>query len=542
MSQPFDALLREQARIRPDAVAVHFPRGRTLAAGWEPITFRALDAAADAHARGFASQGVQPGDRTLLAVRPGVGFYALVFGLVRCGAVPVFIDPGMGPKAMLGCIQAIEPVAVVAAPAADLVRRLRPAAFRSVRRVFVDGFTLPGATRLSRVPVAEGPMPEVPVNPDADAVIVFTSGSTGPAKGVAMTHRCMTARVRYVQEMLGLESGSTISETLLVYTVLEVCMGMTVVVPPMNLAKPATVDPDVVLATFSRFSPRIASASPVVWQRTVHRAQARGEKVTGLDKLLTTAAPIPVDLHRRIAAVFGDHTELFTPYGATEALPVAAIGTHEILSDTGARTARGEGTCVGKLAPGIEVRVLEVVDGPINPMRSARQAAPGSIGEIVVRGEAASPGYRAAPGADEAAKIPDEGGTWHRMGDLGWLDDMGRLWFCGRVSHRLRTAGGMVPSDVVEGVFDGHPGVARTALVGIGQPGHEQAVLCVELSPGATFGPDAERALLERATGTRWEGLVQRVLVHPGFPTDARHNSKIRREVLRAWVEARPSA
>lgn len=536
----FDELLRARAAERPDAVAVHFPIGRSIGAGWRSVTFRELDAAADAHARGFAAHGLRPGDRTLLAVRPGAGFYALVFGLVRAGAVPVFIDPGMGPRAMLACIDAIEPVAVVAAPVADLVRRVARRPFRHVRRAFVDGFALPGATPLARVPIDGGPLPELPRDPDADAVIVYTSGSTGPAKGVAMTHRVMTSRVRHVQAMLDLRPGTVISETLLVYTVLEVCMGLTVVVPPMNLAKPATVDPDVVLATFDRFRPSVASASPVVWQRTVRRAEALGRRVDGLDKLLTTAAPIPVDLHRRLAGVFGATTELFTPYGATEALPVAWVGTHEILADTAARTARGDGTCVGRLAPGIEVRVLEVVDGPIRSMADAMPIPPGPrapVGEIVVRGEAASPGYRAAPGADDAAKIPDEGGTWHRMGDLGWLDDRGRLWFCGRVSHRLRTARGLVPSDAVEGVFDGHPGVVRTAVVGFGAPGAEKAVLCVELEPGEAWDAERERALLARAEGTRWEGLIAEVLVHPGFPTDARHNSKIRRELLRAWVE-----
>ncbi len=535
----FDALLRDAALARPDAIAVHFPRGSAVADGWDAITYAELDAATDAYAAGFAGYGVRPGDRALLAVRPGVGFYALVFGLVRAGGVPVFVDPGMGPRAVLGCIATIEPTVVIASPIGNLVRTLVRAPFRTVRHAFVDGPGLLGAVSLAKVRARGGFLPKPGEDPDADAVIVFTSGSTGPAKGVAMTHSVLRARVRYVQEMLELVSGSTMLETLLVYTVLEICMGMTVVVPPMNLAKPATVDPAVVLDVLERFSPSVASASPVVWHRTLGLARATGRKLGGVAKLLTTAAPIPVSLHRTIAEVFGQGTDLYTPYGATEALPVAFIGTSEILADTGTATLAGEGTCVGRLAPGIEVRIVEVVDGPIVTWGDATVLPPRAIGEIVVRGEAASPGYRGAPGADESSKIddPDGRGRWHRMGDLGWLDEAGRLWFCGRVSHRLRTASGVVPSDAVEAIFDPHPGVRRTALVGVGTTGSERPVLCVELEAGGAWSPEQEVGMLSRANGTRWEGLVAEVRVHPGFPTDARHNSKIRREQLKAWVQ-----
>jgi acyl-coenzyme A synthetase/AMP-(fatty) acid ligase len=123
----------------------------------------------------------------------------------------------------------------------------------------------------------------------------------------------------------------------------------------------------------------------------------------------------------------------------------------------------------------------------------------------------------------------------HRMGDLGYVDEQGRIWFCGRKAHRLETADGMVPNVPVEGVFNEHPNVVRSALVGVGPRGAQTAVLCVETRGAWT--PEDEREMLALADGTRWQGVVKKVLVHPGFPMDARHNSKIRNEDLQAWAE-----
>jgi acyl-coenzyme A synthetase/AMP-(fatty) acid ligase len=128
----------------------------------------------------------------------------------------------------------------------------------------------------------------------------------------------------------------------------------------------------------------------------------------------------------------------------------------------------------------------------------------------------------------------------HRMGDLGYFDEKGRLWFCGRKAHRLETAQGLVPAVPVEGLFNDHPKVFRTALVGVGLRGQEEAVLCVELKPDIRqLSPQDEVELLGRASGTRWRGVVTAVMVHPNFPMDARHNSKIRREDLKTWAGLR---
>jgi acyl-CoA synthetase (AMP-forming)/AMP-acid ligase II len=535
-------LLRAQAAERPDAVAVRFPVEGGATPAWSEVSFAALDRRADELARGLVAAGIRPGDRVLLLLRPSPEFHGLVFALVRAGAVPVFIDPGMGPRQALACVERIRPRAMIAAPAVQVVRWLFPRPFRSVAVTIVAGRRwLSSGPTLADLPRAgTGPFVPPPSDPDADAVLVFTSGSTGPAKAVAMTHRVLHARVERIREMLDLRPDRTVLETLLVYTVLEVCMGMSVVIPPMDLARPATVDPVGVIDAIRRFRPEVASASPVVWQRLVDHARATGTRLDGPRTLLTTAAPIPVRLHAQLADVFPADTQLFTPYGATEAMPIAHVGTHEVLADTAARTARGDGTCVGRLAPGMDVRIVRVTDEPLGLLGPDDAVADGQVGEILVHGDGVSPGYREAPEATALAHATDaEGRTWHRTGDLGWLDEQGRLWFQGRKGHRLETATGTIPAQGPEGVFDQHPDVRRSALVGLGPRGRERPVLCVELRDGLKLTPERTAAVLALAEGTPYAGLVTEVVAHPRFPTDTRHNSKIRREDLKRWLERR---
>jgi olefin beta-lactone synthetase len=192
----------------------------------------------------------------------------------------------------------------------------------------------------------------------------------------------------------------------------------------------------------------------------------------------------------------------------------------------------------GRVYEGMGVRLMRVTDDPIAAWSDDLLVPAGTFGEIVAKGPLVSPEYKDLPEANAKAKIRDvDGAILHRMGDLGYVDGEGRFWFCGRKAHRLETADGMVPNVPVEGVFNEHPQVFRTALVGVGPKGAQTAVLCVELRPGAAWSPAVEAEILALAKGTRWADVVQKVLVHPGFPMDARHNSKIRNEDLQAWAE-----
>jgi acyl-CoA synthetase (AMP-forming)/AMP-acid ligase II len=277
----------------------------------------------------------------------------------------------------------------------------------------------------------------------------------------------------------------------------------------------------------------------VVWQNLSRYCLDNDVKLPSIQTVITVGAPIPAYLHRRFRKILSEGAQIWTPYGATEGLPVSYIATDEILTETWERTAKGHGTCVGHPAPGMEIAVIGITEDPIPTWSDDLRVPDGQVGEVVIKGMAVSPEYKDVPGANALAKITDGDTIRHRMGDLGYLDERGRLWFCGRKAHRLQTVGGMIAAVPIEGVFNEHPDVFRTALIGVGSTGNEIPVLCVEMEPGKSWSAEVEAALVALAAETHHADVVQRFLHHPSFPTDARHNSKIRREDLKPWAQAR---
>jgi acyl-CoA synthetase (AMP-forming)/AMP-acid ligase II len=246
----------------------------------------------------------------------------------------------------------------------------------------------------------------------------------------------------------------------------------------------------------------------------------------------------------RFQRLLPEGAAIHTPYGATESLPVATISSAEILGETRFETDRGAGTCVGKPVPTIEAAIIGVDDGPIERWSDDLQLPVGVVGEIVVAGPQVTFEYFNAAEHTRLGKIADDGRVRHRMGDLGYLDETGRLWFCGRKSQRVRTAEGTLHTVPCEAVFDTHPDVFRSALVGVGPIGRQRPVICIELEPRV---PRSARQrvrgeLLELGGGFEHTKSIRTVLFHPSFPVDIRHNAKIGRSALARWAAKRLSA
>ncbi|HEY1187855.1 MAG TPA: AMP-binding protein [Gemmata sp.] len=270
-----------------------------------------------------------------------------------------------------------------------------------------------------------------------------------------------------------------------------------------------------------------------------------------LRRVISAGAPASAASLERFVRLLPDGAEVFTPYGATEALPVANIGSREILSDTRHLTDIGKGVCVGRTVRGMEVQVIRITDERLAEWDDSLLAPPGEVGEFVIRGPVVTRTYYNRPEATKLAKIrdPKTGDILHRMGDVGYLDAQGRLWFCGRKAHRVVTPHGTLFTDMVEPIFNTVPGVARTALVGVTRNGVTQPVLFVEIDPNGAAGDSPRqtngglaggqemweqmRAAL-RATAIRFAHTkaVTTFLPHYRFPVDVRHNSKIFREKL----------
>ena len=305
-------------------------------------------------------------------------------------------------------------------------------------------------------------------------------------------------------------------------------IGMTTVVPRMDASRPASVVPSRVRAAADRFGATVLFGSPALLD-TVSRA---GGSMPSVRQVISAGAPVPRRVQRRTLAMLQPGAQVHTPYGATEALPVTTIGSTELLD------LPGTGICVGRPVPGVDVALMVLTDDPVAELTPELLVAPGEVGEVVVRGPVVSPRYADRPEATAAAKLQWQGMLAHRMGDLASLDDQGRLWFAGRKAHVVHTADGPLYSVPCEEIFNIHPGVRRTALVGLGPAGASVPVLCVELEDGVAPSPALTDGLLALGSADPRAVSITRVLYAPPFPVDVRHNSKIDRPALAQWARA----
>lgn len=544
--------LAERARRSPGATAIIEPAG----SGWRATSFAELEAHCEAIARGLCGIGLGPGERAALLIPPGSEFVATVFALFRLGAVPVLADPGMGASALARCIGRSKARALIGTPAAHLFRALHARETSSITLSITAGRRrLPGLPSLETLAArSKGPLPPSSRDPGAEAAVLFTSGSTGPAKGVVYAHANFEAQIASLRALHGFEEGEVDLACFPLFALFAPAFGMACAFPRLDASRPGKCDPAEIVRAARETSATTTFGSPAIWRRVVPWAAARGERLPALRRALVAGAPVAPDLVDGLRAVLAAGGEVHTPYGQTEALPLASISGTEIL-ERRSRIEGGHGICVGKAVPGIELAIVLVTDDPLP--RWSRDlvlppGAPSEIGEICASGPVVTRSYADDPLATAAAKIDDGGRLWHRTGDLGYFDGDGRLWFCGRKSHRLETGDGLVPPVPTENVLNRHPRVARTALVGLGRRGSEQAAIVVEPVAGAMprgrgsrseFASELKELLRSRRADSppRAPASVGPVLFKRTFPVDARHNAKIRSEELKRWAEKKLS-
>ncbi|WP_206739499.1 fatty acid CoA ligase family protein [Streptomyces sp. L2] len=546
------AYLEHHARVAPHKTAIIHPEGR------EPdgrVRYREMDYATlqervERLAAGFAGAGIGKGTRTILMTAPGPDLFAIAFALFRLGAVPVVVDPGMGLRRMLHCYRAVGAEAFIGPPAAHLVRVLGLRTFAAVgvkvtlgRRLFWGGHTLQGL--LADAPRSHGWCGPGRVGGEDLMMIGFTTGSTGPAKGVEFTHRMGAAMARELRAAHGRSRDDVSLVTLPLYGMFDLVLGSTLVLAPLAPSRVADADPGLLVDALSRFGVTTMFASPALLRTLARHASGSALPAT-LRCVVSGGAPVPAELVAELRAVLDEKAAFHVTYGATEVLPIASVESAEILRETASLSALGAGTCVGRPMAGLDVRVIPVSDGPMSRLGTDDGQSAGLAGEIVVAGDAVSTGYHRDARADALHKIREGGRDWHRTGDLGYLDGHGRLWFCGRKSQRVPTERGDLNTVVCEGVFNAHPLVRRSALVGVDQGGRaaKRPVVCVETEAGVdearwrTMLPELH-ALADAQPVTA--GLRD-FLRHPAFPVDIRHNAKIGREELAAWAARRLAA
>ena len=538
--------LAQMARLQASRPAVICAHGRDAqgAVAYEQLSFAALEETSNRLARALEGAGIRCGMRTALMVPPSLDFFTLTFALFKIGAVPVLIDPGIGVRNLGGCLAHAQPEAFIGIPKAHAARVLLGWARGSVHiNVTVGSKWFWGGSTLKELlsnSISDAPFPAVEPAPQEAAAILFTSGSTGPPKGAVYTHEIFGAQVAHIRDLYGIQPGEMDLATFPLFALFGPALGMTAVVPEMDASRPAKADPATIVDAIHKFGVTNMFGSPALLNRVGRHGAAHGIKLPTLRRAISAGAPVAARVLERFTAMLPPGAQVFTPYGATECLPVASIGSDEILGETRHATDAGAGVCIGRPVPGLEARIIRISDEAIAQWDDALELPAGEVGEIAVKAAHATRSYYNLPQATALAKIQDpvRGGFYHRMGDVGYVDARGRLWFCGRKAHRVATPLGTRFSVRCEGVFNASPRVLRTALVGVQRNGAIEPVLCVELEPAAHG--DAQEAIRAelRELGSRNEETknIQTFLFHPAFPVDVRHNAKIFREKLALWA------
>jgi olefin beta-lactone synthetase len=547
MNQPLNVATRlsKIAESMPDAVAVVEPLGYDNKGNrqYRHFTFRQLDQDSDSIAQGLYQMGVVQGTRLALLVRPGIDFISLVFALLKAGSVSILIDPGMGRANLVDCLAEAEPEGFIAISQVQAIRiflrRKFPKAKFNVtvgRRWFWGGPTL---NQLRRA--AHSSSESSPTMADDPAAIIFTTGSTGPPKGVLFTHRNFEAQVDQIRDRFDIRPGEIDLPAFPLFGLFNCAMGVTAVIPDMDPSRPARVNPAKIIEAARDWNATQAFGSPAVWNSVGRYCEEHKIRLSTVRRVLSSGAPVPVDVLRRMKNCIHEQGDMHTPYGATEALPVASIAASEVLSVTAEQTNRGAGTCVGRKFAGIDWKVIRIVDGPIPTINDIDELSIGEIGELIVRGPQVTKCYVTRVEANKLAKISDVPFFWHRMGDSGYFDQEGRFWFCGRVAHRVLSANGPLYPIRCEAIFNRHPDIFRSALVGIGPPNRQRPVIVLEPKKDKFLATEeAKKTLLDeiRRLGQNnpLTTTIQDFLLHPAFPVDIRHNAKIFREKLALWA------
>lgn len=509
--------------------------------------FKEINDTADWFAHYLSSLGVKSGDRVILMVKPSLEFIALTFALFKIGAVIILIDPGMGYRNLLRCIEQVNPVVFVGITKAHLFKNFFRRFFRTVRISVCIGFSFGLFGPALSAEKAEksktyGNHFKTAEKQAADlAAILFTTGSTGPPKGVCYEHATFFAQLKLIRDYYHIGPEDIDQPAFPLFALFSTGLGACSVIPEMNPAKPALVDPAGFIRTIKEKGVTYSFGSPAIWNVVSRYCLENDIRLESIKKILMAGAPVPGDLLARTTSILADAAEIHTPYGATESLPIASITAKEILSDTWDDTRKGRGVCVGRPLPDIEIKIIKIFDGPIPEWDEFLLLPDYETGEIVVKGPVVTRRYDNNDRENELAKISEGEEFWHRMGDLGYFDAKGRLWFCGRKGHRVTTGTGTLFTVCCEALFNEHPAVFRSALVGIGPAGEQTPVIIVQRNDKQLAMEQLMAELLDIAKNNAMTSAIEHFLVHQNFPVDIRHNAKIFREKLATWAAGRLS-
>ena len=505
------------------------------------FTYEQMNEESNRYAWGLVERGIKPGSKVLLLFPPSLEFTLIFATLFKIGAIPILIDPGMGIRPMLKSIQSVEPDAFIGIPKAQLARIFGRRYFKSVklsitvgRRWFWRG------PRLDQLRSDNSEQYPLYVNKrDDKAGIFFTTGSTGIPKGVIYTHIMFHTLMATVADFFHLEEEAIDMPAFPPFALFCMAYGGTSVIPEMDPTEPSKADPKRLIQSIQDFGVTVSYGSPSIWGKVSKYCVENNITLPSMSRIIMFGAPVPGRILEEYSHVLPNGMT-YTPYGSTEALFVCNITGKEVLEETWELSKQGKGTCVGYVVEGINLRIIKVIDEPITiPEGKSIEdfALPkGSIGEITVNGPYVTREYYNMPEKTKEGKIYDGDVLWHRMGDLGYVDEKERLWVVGRKSHRITRDGKDYYTLINEAPFRNLDGVLRCAMVGVPCPKMGQRMVIIlqldKKNIPKSLKSKKNRLQVLNSLAKEKNIPVDAFLIFKKIPVDIRHNAKIKRNLL----------
>jgi len=529
----------------PDKLAVSVQKSTRSGLTYQEIDFKTLHQQSDDIAFALTEFGLKPGTKAVLMVTPSIAFFNLTFALFKAGIVPILVDPGMGIKNLKQCFEESQPEAFIGIPKAQIARLLFAWGKQTIKHVInVGGPALAGGKQLTSLlkkypRTARFKMQELPL--DKLAAILFTSGSTGTPKGVVYTHRMFEAQIKLLKHDYQIKSGEMDLATFPLFSLFGPALGMASIVPDMDASQPIKANPDFIFAAIEKYQCTNLFANPALLEVLGKSGQSKQHSLPSLKRVISAGAPASLEAINRFSEMLTGNAEVINSYGATESLPISKIGSKQMLK-TSQITEQGGGICVGYAIDNVEIKIINIDEEIIQDWHSDLTLPAFEIGEIVVKGPQVSAAYYRRESATELAKIKDGDVIRHRMGDLGYIDDQGKLWMCGRKAHRVDSnhlqTNKTYYSIPCERIFNTHNSIKRSALVTVQRNGKSTPAICIEVNKENRL--DSTRLFFELQELAEKHSHTQGIdlfYIHKQFPMDIRHNAKIFREKLAIWAQ-----
>ncbi|HPQ39068.1 MAG TPA: AMP-binding protein [bacterium] len=516
--------LKEKAANSPDTPAMIMPS--------ETITFGELWARVDRFGTGIERAGICPGDRLICMIPMSADLYIVILGILKIGAVAVFVDPWIGMKSIARFASYAEPVGFFGIPKSHFLRLLniKLAMLPVTLTTGTALWSLPAKYSLKAMLKYSGDGRIAPVQPADTALITFTSGSSGTPKGVNRTHGFLLAQHQALKTEFPCHHDDVDMSMFPVFVLNNLGLGIPTVVPAMDFKRAASVSGERVCRQMQRCNVTTCTASPPFIQNLAEYLDESKEPLK-LRRILTGGAPVS-DTRLRFWRSTFRHTEICVVYGSTEAEPVAHIDADKRLTLT-KRDSTIQGYCAGKPCRQIRARLVPInrnfVDSPVEFPRMS--FPPGTVGELIVSGDHVCRDYFRNPEAVAVNKLTDQNGAvWHRMGDTGYFDSDGYFWITGRVHSTIFRDSLPVHAQLIEQAVS-RDGIDQVAAVGIPHPDLGEEVIVVIRSESLVDKATVRAALT--AAGLTADRIIQ---TRVPLPVDPRHNAKIDYSKLRELI------